>query len=69
MWEDEAGSKKDLAAYWGADPVHLTPLGYTKLAEKLSERMDALRTKKRERERERQKKLHGTEALEVESTP
>ena len=26
-------SKKDLAAFWGADPVHLTRQGYEKLAE------------------------------------
>ena len=33
--DSETVSKKDLAAYWGSDPVHLTPLGYAKLGEQL----------------------------------
>ena len=34
-------SKKDLAAFWGADPVHLTPIEYEKLGEQLSEKVAA----------------------------
>ena len=34
-------SKKDLAAFWWADPVHLTPLGYEKLGEQLSDKVAA----------------------------
>ena len=43
-------SKKDLAAYWGGDLVHLTLLGYEKLGERLSELATANKQKKRERE-------------------
>ena len=28
-------SKKELAKLWGLDPVHLTPAGYQKMADKL----------------------------------
>ena len=31
-------SKKELARIWGSDPVHLTPEGYSKLAEKITEK-------------------------------
>ena len=36
----------------GADPVHLTPKGYEKLAEKLADRVAATQPKKRERKRQ-----------------
>ena len=34
-------SKKELAIIWGSDPVHLTPEGYSKLAEKITEKSNA----------------------------
>ena len=44
-------SKRDLSAYWGGDPVHLTPAGYEKLGEKLAEITVAdPQLKKRERD-------------------
>ena len=43
-------SKKDLAAFWGSDPVHLTKQGYEKLGEQLSEKVAAYKQKKRLRE-------------------
>ena len=43
-------SKHDLKNYWGADPVHLAPRGYEKLAEKLVGKLEAERSKKRSRE-------------------
>ena len=43
-------SKKDLAAFWGSDPVHLTSMGYEKLGEQLSEKIEAIKQKKRLRE-------------------
>ena len=43
-------SKKDLAAFWGADPVHLTRQGFEKLGEQLSEKVAAHTHKKRPRE-------------------
>ena len=43
-------SKKDLAAFWGSDPVHLTPMGYEKLGEQLSEKIESIKQKKRLRE-------------------
>ena len=49
--DSETVSKKDLAAYWGSDPVHLTPLGYAKLGEQLSEMVASDNRKKRGRER------------------
>ena len=39
-------SKKDLAAFWWADPVHLTPLGYEKLGEQLSDKVAANKQKR-----------------------
>ena len=30
-------SKRDISAFWGGDPVHLTPVGYDKLEEQLCE--------------------------------
>ena len=42
-------SKKVLARYWGADPVHLTPAGYEKLAEKLVEHSNNTTITKRPR--------------------
>ena len=38
-------SKKELAKLWGSDPVHLTPAGYQKVAEKMVEMADSHRTK------------------------
>ena len=38
-------SKKELAKLWGSDPVHLTPAGYQKVAEKLVEKADSHRMK------------------------
>ena len=49
IWEDKNTSIKDLKVYWGADPVHLTPKGYEKMAEKLADRVAANQPKKRER--------------------
>ena len=49
IWEDCPTSKKDLAAYWGSDPVHLTCKGYEKLAEKMAEKVAASLPRKRER--------------------
>ena len=43
-------SKKDLAAFWGSDPVHLTPMGYEKLGEQLSDKIAVIKQKKRLRE-------------------
>ena len=40
-------SKKDLAAFWGSDPVHLTPMGYEKLGEQLSDKIAVIKQKKR----------------------
>ena len=36
-------SKKELARIWGSDPVHLIPEGYSKLAEKITEKAIAHR--------------------------
>ena len=49
IWEDAGVSKKDLGLYWGADPVHLAPHGYEKLAEKLVDKLEKDQTKKRGR--------------------
>ena len=49
MWQDNKEIKKDLARYWGTDPVHLTPAGYEKLAEKLVEKATTNQTVKRPR--------------------
>ena len=49
IWEDKEISKKDLANFWGADPVHLTVTGYEKLAEKLAKKMTEARPRKRDR--------------------
>ena len=38
-------SKRDLAKLWGSDPVHLTPAGYQKMADKIVEMAEAHRTK------------------------
>ena len=38
-------SKKELAKLWGSDPVHLTPAGYQKVADKLVEKAEAHRMK------------------------
>ena len=46
---DKDISKKDLANFWGADPVHLTVTGYEKLAEKLADIMEKTRPRKRVR--------------------
>ena len=44
-------SKRDLSAFWGGDPVHLTPAGYDKLGEKLADMVVAdPQPKKRERD-------------------
>ena len=51
-------SKKDLAAFWGADPVHLSHLGYEKLGEQLSEKVAASKQKKRPREEGQEDSLH-----------
>ena len=48
--DSETVSKKDLPVYWGSDPVHLTPLGYAKLGEQLSEMVASDNRKKRGRE-------------------
>ena len=31
-------SKKELADWWGTDPVHMSPAGYSKIAESLAEK-------------------------------
>ena len=51
-------SKKDLAAFWWADPVHLTPLGYEKLGEQLSDKVAANKQKKHLREDSQSEPLH-----------
>ena len=38
-------SKRDLAKLWGSDPVHLTPAGYQKMADKIVELAEAHRVK------------------------
>ena len=38
-------SKRELAKLWGSDPVHLTPEGYKKLAEKVLERVASRKPK------------------------
>ena len=51
-------SKKDLAAFWGADPVHLTKQGYEKLGEQLSEKVAACKHKKQPREEGQETSTH-----------
>ena len=41
-------SKRDLAKLWGSDPVHLTPAGYQKMADKLVEMAEAHRAKQQQ---------------------
>ena len=41
-------SKKDLAKLWGSDPVHLTPAGYQKMADKIVEMAEAHRVKQQQ---------------------
>ena len=44
-------SKRDISAFWGGDPVHLTPAGYDKLGEKMADITVAdSEPKKRERD-------------------
>ena len=38
-------SKRELAKLWGSDPVHLTPEGYKKLAEKVLEKVASRKPK------------------------
>ena len=49
MLPSDKESKVMLARYWGADPVHLTPDGYDKLAEKLVDYINVSQTSKRPR--------------------
>ena len=42
---EDKPSKKELAKLWGSDPVHLTPEGYSKLSEKIVEKVSAHRTR------------------------
>ena len=44
-------SKKELADWWGTDPVHMTPAGYSKIAESLAEKVDSLTPTRKEASR------------------
>ena len=48
--------KKELAKWWGTDPVHLLPAGYSKMAEKLATRIE------KERDQEEQEKRYTTKS-------
>ena len=39
-------SKKELANWWGSDPVHMTPAGYAKIAESIVEQQEVDSNKK-----------------------
>ena len=38
--DNPTDKKKELAKWWGTDPVHLLPAGYSKMAEKLTSRIE-----------------------------
>ena len=38
--DSPASKKKELAQWWGSDPVHMTQAGYAKLARNLTDRID-----------------------------
>ena len=38
--DNPTDKKKELVKWWGTDPVHLLPAGYSKMAEKLTTRIE-----------------------------
>ena len=41
--------KKELAKWWGTDPIHMLPAGYSKLAEELTDRIEKEQQEEQER--------------------
>ena len=42
-------NKKELAKWWGTDPIHMLPAGYSKVAEKLTDRIEKEQQEEQER--------------------